>query len=64
MLSEKAKIGLRRIQSLMFCLSGQSNCFKTPLNTVHKAQVTIHFDKIDKVSKNHISQKFEFKSHA
>ena len=48
----------------MFCLSG---LFKTLLYTVHKAQRTINFDKIDrilKVSNNHISQNYEFKTHA
>ena len=41
--------------------------FKNLLYTVHERQRTIHFDKIDrilKVSKNLISQNYEFKTHA
>ena len=41
--------------------------FKTLLYTVHKMQRTKHFVKIDRIlidSKNHISQNYEFKTHA
>ena len=41
--------------------------FKTLLYTVHKAQRTTHFDKIDRIlkaSKNHISQNIEFNTRA
>ena len=51
----------------MFCLPDHQYCLKTLLFTVHKTQRTIHFDKIDrilKVYKNHISQNYEFKTHA